>query len=230
MKNPHITFDPSICIPPRKSKLHSVSGITAHELLKPHAFIYSPKTSLNVSPYDIGDNSPFYPSIDLADNRFPENDNQEQTPDHKISFDIDQELPDTSFNQPRNPNSDSAFISDGNFKRPSTGFRAFQQSKPIPTSKFASNPTRPTNKRLLPIPNNQMSNSRNIYQSPYATKSTFKSETNSRFSYFDRSNKFDLPRQTEIHYLTRPSSKKRTTSSIATYQFHKNYARPPIYQ
>ncbi|KAK8878212.1 hypothetical protein M9Y10_004977 [Tritrichomonas musculus] len=73
MKNPHITFDPSAIIQSRRFGSQTVSGITARELLRPNAFIYQPKSSFTISPYDIGNNS-FIPSKNLLYENF-QNDN-----------------------------------------------------------------------------------------------------------------------------------------------------------
>lgn len=66
MSNPHITFEPSTIVQSRRFGCQTVSSLTAHELLRPNAFIYQPKSSFTISPYDIGSNY-FAPSKITSD-------------------------------------------------------------------------------------------------------------------------------------------------------------------
>lgn len=66
MSNPHITFDPSAIIQSRRFGCQTVSGLTAQELLRSNVFIYQPKSSFKISPYDIENNS-FAPLKTLSD-------------------------------------------------------------------------------------------------------------------------------------------------------------------
>lgn len=66
MSNPHITFDPSAIIQSRRFGCQTVPGLTAQELLRSNVFIYQPKSSFKISPYDIENNS-FTPFKKLSD-------------------------------------------------------------------------------------------------------------------------------------------------------------------
>lgn len=66
MSVPHISFDPSTIIQSRRFGCQTVTGLTAQELLRSNAFIYQPKSSFTISPYDI-ENNFFIPSKSLTD-------------------------------------------------------------------------------------------------------------------------------------------------------------------